>query len=411
MPDTFDLDAVLSKAKVSPAGVFDLDAVIASAPKKGILESFIDRGVSTAKGLGGLASDAAAAMIGGPLEQATFLPRLASGMREGLIQSGADTISREALQGQPHGATGAALSMVPGVGPYVMDKVNEVDQGDWRKVAGETGFDALAALATSPGARAGAGAIVKAVPGITREALAMAKDAASVRTRILNPTIGEAAATGLGAAVGGPAGAKIAYTAMKVPEVVRAVLKGRAARMAVPGEAAPVAADLSGLSPNVVSTLPEVVAKTQELLSKGADPQAIAQALKGHGYPEGLIKTVLDEAQKAPSTLKPIPPSKLTPEPAPEVKPVTMRETAAAKEAAYRAKASGDVVEAKPAFPGQQGAKGATAARFRDIAERTVAGWIKAGKDDAFIMNQLRDAFKMSPEDAVATLRAAGGKS
>lgn len=69
-----------------------------------------------------------------------------------------------------------------------------------------------------------------------------------------------------------------------------------------------------------------------------------------------------------------------------------------------------DVVTAPPAFEGQQSAKGATKARFHDVAKRAVEGWMKSDKPDKFIADKLQSMFKMSGDDAEKLIREVGGK-
>jgi hypothetical protein len=70
-------------------------------------------------------------------------------------------------------------------------------------------------------------------------------------------------------------------------------------------------------------------------------------------------------------------------------------------------KATGDVVEAPPAFPGQQSAKGATKARFRDVAERNAKALLDKGEPEAAVKDRLVKMFKVSPDDADEIVNAA----
>ena len=66
----------------------------------------------------------------------------------------------------------------------------------------------------------------------------------------------------------------------------------------------------------------------------------------------------------------------------------------------------GDVVEAKPAFPGQQGRAGATKARFRMQAEIGVRNWIKSGDTEARMVNRLKQLYNMSEDDAIKLIQS-----
>ena len=92
-----------------------------------------------------------------------------------------------------------------------------------------------------------------------------------------------------------------------------------------------------------------------------------------------------------------------------------MRETAAQKMEAAKAKlkkpeAKSDVVEAKPAFESQQGAKGATKSRFRMDAERISSGMLAKGQTEASVRSLLKNSFKYSDEEIADILRAVSGK-
>lgn len=82
--------------------------------------------------------------------------------------------------------------------------------------------------------------------------------------------------------------------------------------------------------------------------------------------------------------------------------------------------ASSDIVTAPPAFPGQQGAKGATKARFQMIEERladakmgaaeqgkAIADWVTEGLPDGTIVNRMMKRFKIKKDDALAIVRTA----
>jgi hypothetical protein len=53
-----------------------------------------------------------------------------------------------------------------------------------------------------------------------------------------------------------------------------------------------------------------------------------------------------------------------------------------------------DVVEAKPAFPGQQSAKGATKARFASNLDRNVVKWAESGNKPETIQKKVKSIFK-----------------
>jgi len=57
-------------------------------------------------------------------------------------------------------------------------------------------------------------------------------------------------------------------------------------------------------------------------------------------------------------------------------------------------KGKGDVVEAKPAFPGQQSAKGTTKARFASNLDRNVVKWAESGNKPEAIQKKVKSIFK-----------------
>lgn len=222
-PTDKELEAIFASSS-SGASLAQPSAPSAPPEKPGIVQSFVDRGIEAAKGIGSMGLSAAEAMLGydpeqeqftTPLEtQAKFLPRLAKGMYEGAVESGAGAIARQFPKGMDNlpesellmGAARGGAAAVPFVGPYVMNKVSDTEEGNWRKVAGETAFDALAAK--------GGGNIPKSGPPALAKMRAMggelALDARDIaRSRIWGP----AAAGAIGTAVAGPVGGAIGLAA------------------------------------------------------------------------------------------------------------------------------------------------------------------------------------------------------
>lgn len=149
--------------------VEQMDGGAASRPptppsRPGVVESFVRRGVEGVRGLGRLASDAASASVGvspetglpDPTASLTFLPKLAKNVYEGVVEGGGEAIARQFPKGVDNQeedadfytsvARGGAAA-VPIIGPYVMNKVGDVEEGDWRKVTGETALDFASAVA------------------------------------------------------------------------------------------------------------------------------------------------------------------------------------------------------------------------------------------------------------------------
>jgi hypothetical protein len=146
----------------------DLEEIFKTSltPKKGAVESFVDRGIETAKGLASTAKEVGSAalgfdpetgeMVGTSLAQAKLAKNAISGMYTGAVDAGAAAAARQMPQGSDRSTTypqaiRAVAASLPVVGPYVMNKVSDIEEGKGAQVAGETAFDALAALAAAKG--------------------------------------------------------------------------------------------------------------------------------------------------------------------------------------------------------------------------------------------------------------------
>lgn len=177
--------------------------------RPGVVESFVNRGVQAVKGLAGFGLDAAKSAL--TLEgQATFLPRLAKNMYEGAVDTGAEAIARQFPEGVDNlpdaklfrGAMRGGAAAVPVIGPYVMNKVSDIEEGNWRKVVGETGFDLLSTAAPKsvPPTLGKMRAMTKAV-GETAPAQKVAATAGKIKTTtkasVSREALEGAAATGI----------------------------------------------------------------------------------------------------------------------------------------------------------------------------------------------------------------------
>lgn len=317
MPSGAQLQALLyrmegaSKADVQP-----------EAPKSAA-QSFLDRGVETAKGLGSLALDAgkSALTIEG---QAKFLPRMAANMYEGAVQSGADAITRQQTP------TRKALAAVPVLGPYVMNAVSDIEEGKGAEVAGRTAFDALT-LATP----AKAGQVGRATVGAAKSAVPVAVDAAKALGKAaVDPLTALAASNGaaVGAQLAGPLGATIGGGGMAAlltaPKVFKAVNEGLAARRGISvaqAEAALLkmpAEELAATVQAVVEPAPAAApakASADQVLkaqNRFKVEKAIRQGnapARAYSYEQAGLPVPAEVAAAEASRIKPIPPNKLPP--------------------------------------------------------------------------------------------------
>lgn len=382
------------------------------------------------------------------------LSDLASGLTplvpvaQNMAQQSVSQIQRagtEAGKGDYLSAANEMAKAVPMTGPMAGQWGEDVASGHPLTAVGEAATFALAPdvagkVPKVPGAVAEG---LRAASPALKEAAAIAKDAYGAKIRMYRPTAGEAALSGAAAMAGGPQAAAAVYAALKLPKVIKAVAKGIAERKSISLAKAQAEAlkmsnesllseaqaldiapkiDLSvEFSPENLSVYPEVVAKARELLQKGAPEEAISKSLEGHKYPQGLIDRVLKEA-KAP---EPVPEAPKPPQEtisAPETPKEPAKATESPKKPSVEAgddlegalKASldkKDVVYAPPAFPGQQGAKGATKARFEMVAERNkspqravmseierasanVKKWVKSNTKPEKIKDRLNSIFK-----------------
>ena len=273
--------------------------------KKGFGESFLDRGIETAKGIGSLGLSAGQAMVGydpeqeqftNPLEtQAKFLPGLASNMYKG---AAADREAAMARQFEKNSPLRTGIAAFPVAGPYLMNAVSDIEEGKGAEVAGRTTFDALTAmLPTKPG-MAVAGKAAKGAKGAAQIAKDVAVGAYKGTKRL---NAGDAIITTM-ANMAGPKVAAATGTFMllkrTLPGIAAEVRKGWAKRN--PG--------LSG-------------AKLEGALNN-LPPQELAWAIDDF-VPESVAKDIADPAPKTSKAPADKPGTNPIKEPAPtEPKPV-----------------------------------------------------------------------------------------
>lgn len=349
-----DYDALAKKfggVDASPAAV-DYDALAlefggkdAESPKpKGVVQSFVDRGVETVQGLGSLALEAGKSAL--TLEgQAKFLPRMAANMYEGAVQAGADAITRQQTPLRK------AVAAVPVVGPYVMNAASDIEEGKGSEVLGRTAFDALTlAVPGSPGGRAaleaGASGAVRGAGGAAKAGAGVAK---AVGPEVAAGVAGEVLLGGLG---GGVAGATVGH--LLRPKVA-AWLKERFGMSAAKAEA--TAGKMS-----------------EKALADLAERESILAEKQIAAVENKVIKREIADAKKMAkidSKIRPIPPNKLppvlpdpvVPEIAPAVEVITeapkVRKPRAAKakpepapEPAPAASSPPEVATVRPGAPG-----------------------------------------------------------
>jgi hypothetical protein len=307
---------------------------------KGIVDSFLGKGVDMLSGMAQRVAPAAKAAFGSPKDKADFAIDTVKGLYQGAVDSGADAIARQLPAGAEE-MTGeevvrGGLAAVPLVGSYVMNTVSDLEEGKWRQVVGEKGFDALAmaAAAKSPAIirplKKIGGKVVEGLPVVKAVAKEMAKDyVPGVR---------------------------------QYQKVAKAVEEAKKALPAKP---------------------------------PASDPATIQK-----GLAEYRARIAAEEAKrKAAKVIRPDPPVKATETPSEPIKKTAQEKVAEAK--SKLRKPDSDVVEAKPAFPGQQGAKGATKARFADVAERNAKSWLKDSSPEV-VVKKLKTAFKMTDGEAIA---------
>lgn len=128
------------------------------AYRPNVLESFVDRGkefVSNLAEIPGALVDMAKQTS--PADPLRPVRNMASAIGKGIMESSARSAERQG------GGMRSLLGAVPVAGPYVMDKVSDIEEGNLQKVVGETGFDIASLLL--PGKMAAKVAPAKSVAG------------------------------------------------------------------------------------------------------------------------------------------------------------------------------------------------------------------------------------------------------
>jgi len=245
----------------------------AAPEKKGFFESFAERGVEAAKGLGSLALEAGKAAAGGPMSQATFLPNLAKGMYEGAAADREAAIARQFEKDSP---LRTGIAAIPLAGPYVMNAVSDIEEGKGAEVAGRTAFDALtAALPTKPGM-----ALASRAAKGTKGAAHIAKDAAvGAYKGVKKLNAGDMVISGIANAAGPQVASAVAtFMLLKrtMPGIAAEVRKGWMKRN--PGASgATVEGALNNMSPDeLAKAIDEVVpeAKVAEATAEAPTPKS-----------------------------------------------------------------------------------------------------------------------------------------
>lgn len=186
----------------------------------------------------------------------------------------------ESLGRGPEAAAYRVAAKVPVLGPMAASVGEEFATGDPATALGHTvalvGGGELARRAPAL-ARGAFKSASEASPAL-KEGAAVLKDAASVRTRILNPTVGESALAGLGGLVAGKPGATAMYAMAKLPEMWKAIKKGRSERKGISG--AQAEAEMLRMSPEELANLvkvEEAAAATEKAATKESISSAKAQ--------------------------------------------------------------------------------------------------------------------------------------
>jgi hypothetical protein len=285
--------------------------------------------VDMGKGLASTALDAAKSAL--TVEgHVGYLPRLAKNLYQGAVNYGSDAIARQLPRGaediSPREAIRAGVAAVPVVGGYAMNRVSDFEEGKGPEALADITTDVVSMMV--PGTPTGRALAGSALKGTGKAALATAKGAGKVAAKVGPEVAGTVAGAAISGSTGGIVGGVIAH------QTKSAVVEWFKKRYKLPAKQAD----------DIVSKLKP--AEIQRIAAENLPPQAI--------IPEGAIR-VSPMTTTAPG-IRPIPPNRLPPVLPDPVIPEKIP--------------SMDVVTAKPAFPGQQGAKGATKARFEMIAER-----------------------------------------
>lgn len=256
---------------------------------------------------------------------------------------------RLAREGDLLAAAGQAGAAIPMVGEMAAEMGERAaDTGDYAGLAGELVGTAIAPKVGAGVLRGGAkvGARVASSPAF-KEASLIAKDAAGAKIRLQNPTAGEAVAAAAAGAVGGPQAAATVYGLLKIPKVLKAIAKGRAARKAI----------------SETKAQSEVLKMSDDALAKEALIQKMDEGTGLPLNPDGTVtvdfggtKINLDPARikPKPEDIKPIPPSQLKPDiPDPVVPEIAPKKVDLGKQAKaeFEARKKSDLWDARTGKP------------------------------------------------------------
>lgn len=312
-------------------------------------------------------------------------------------------------EGDLLGAAGQAGAAVPLVGEMAADMGERAaSTGDYAGLAGE-----LAGLAVGP--KVG-GAVLEGAPRVIRPIAKGLKPMVKTAARMAEKSAPEAVGAAVGGAVGGPWGAAAGAGAGKLlKEAYKDVQAEKAAAVAAKEAAKESAAKAQALAAEKAAAAKAAQAERsaaqkafEEAKAAKAEAAKAAELEKYRGLTkkEFQMERAQSEALKmdAKKSRAQIAFEKAKADKVAKAKPT-------AQETFEKAKATkGDVVEAKPAFEGQQSAKGATKDRFQMNRERIAANLFKDGKSEAYVRKLLKTTFKLSDEDIADTLRAVSGK-